>query len=76
MKTVEKIETFDGIIHDSYRLAKIHLEKKFGELLTPLAHRLTQAEKYVKIAEILESELETMRALLRIHDDLKMEAPE
>lgn len=72
MKAVTKIITCDGGAHDSTDDAKRHLEKVYGLELTRLAHRIIKAEKYVKITELLDSETDTLRNLIRLKDDMEM----
>lgn len=72
MTTVEMIRTYDGQVFGDEGLARRHLEKQLGELITTLAHRLTRAEKYTKIVAILESETETFRKIVQIQDDMQL----
>lgn len=41
MKRVTMYQTFDGFRHDTPRDAEKHLDKKLGELITPLAHKFS-----------------------------------
>jgi hypothetical protein len=76
MNTISAVETFDGRIHRTQQEARHHLEKLLGDVMLPLAGRLAQAEKYTKIADMLNSETETLRAIVQIQDDMKLEASE
>lgn len=71
MNLVQKFETFDGKLHDSQEAAGRHLEDLKMELIGRIAHRVVAVDfKWTKIVELLAAELETMRQLVRISDDM------
>lgn len=76
MKTIERIETFDGEIHPSFREAQKHLEELMGEILSPMARTLAQLGKFKDTLAFLESNVEAFRQIVRIRDDMKMEESE
>lgn len=75
MKRVSRIQTFDGLLHESPQAAQRHLDKLYGDLLLPLCHKLVHKTngKYGKTADFLDANLETFAALLRIKQDMTPE---
>jgi hypothetical protein len=76
MKTIQKIQTFDGVLHDTHGGGRRHLEKMLGNVVSPLAHRLHQMNFAQKQEALAESEVDTMREIIRIVDDLGLEPPD
>jgi predicted patatin/cPLA2 family phospholipase len=76
MRTIFVVETFDGQIHRTPQDARRYLEKKLGDILLPLAHKLTKAEKYTRIVDILAAETETFRSIIQIQDDIQEDIQE
>lgn len=76
MKHITRIETFDGETHPNEKDAQRHLDNLFGEYLCALARKVTQTGKYKDALDILETEIGTMRTLVQIHDDMKLEREE
>lgn len=72
MRQVIKIQTFDGKIHDSQADAKRHLDALYADELCRLAHKLTTAEKYSKICEVLNDNLNAFSAMLAIKADFAL----
>lgn len=69
MRRVTKVETYDGKIHDTEAAARKHLDAQYADVLCRLAHKLTTAEKYAKICEILDESSDAFRAMLTIKAD-------
>jgi hypothetical protein len=66
-------KTSDGQIHTNHDAAVKHADKRYGDELTAIAHRLVQIEKYSKMTEFLESNLDEFRRLLALRDDIRLE---
>lgn len=76
MRRVTKIETYDGKIHDTEAAARKHLDAQYADVLCRLAHKLTAAEKYANICEVLDASGDALRAMLAIKADLAIEPRE
>ena len=76
MRSVTHIETYDGALHDTGSAAIHHLEKKLGDVMLPLAKQIVNDPKYGKVCDLLNASTETLREIVRIQDDMKMEARE
>lgn len=76
MRTVTRIETYDGALHDTRSAANHHLDVALGNVMLPLVKSLVAAEKYGKMVEVFNANTEALREIVRIKDDMKMEASE
>lgn len=72
MKIVSHVQTFDDALHPNQLAAKKHLEKLEADILCPLAHRIVREQKYATVVEILANEIQTMRKLIQIRDDMEL----
>lgn len=76
MKIVKRVQTYDNILHESTKEAKKHLDKKFGEIITKHAHRLSALQKYTDICDYLEENLKDFKNAIEIQNDLKITCDE
>lgn len=76
MKYVDRIETSDGVLHTSAINAQRHAQKRYGEALTRLAHKLVQCEKYVATAEFIDENINAFVALSLLKKDIVLEPRE
>lgn len=72
MKYIERVMTYDGVLHISQNPAKQHLERKYANIICPLAHRLNNL-KFSELSEYIDKNLDTFAELIRIKNDMKME---
>lgn len=70
MRRVSRVQTSDGVLHNSERDARAYCERRVGPLLTHHAHTLVHIDKYTGILEYLESNLDAFAEARR----WKMEA--
>lgn len=73
MKRIIKIQTQDGMIHNSVREAKNHADKLYGNKLCNLAHNALKQLKYKDMTEFIHNNLHEFVELQRLAQDLKME---
>lgn len=73
MRQVTKIETFDGVLHDNVKEARKHLEVQYADVLCPLAHKITAAEKYSKICDLVDANLAEFAKLIKIKEDMALQ---
>jgi len=57
MRRVTRVQTRDGVLHNSEHEARAYCERKVGPLLTSHAHRLVHLDKYSQILSHLEEAL-------------------
>jgi hypothetical protein len=76
MRWVEKVQTSDGQLHDHERRALDHAEKRYGDALTALAHRLVRVEKYTAMCDFLDANIAEFVALEALKADCIMERDE
>ena len=76
MKRITLIQTFDGKTHVSTAEAERHLDHLLGHALCTLAQKVVETGKYKDALRILEEEIETMRTILQIKDDMTLETEE
>lgn len=69
MRQVYRIQTLDGVLHESKTKANKHLESKYADVLCPIAHKLTQM-KYTDILEYIDSHLDLFQSLIAIKADM------
>ena len=74
MKRVSKWETSDGLLHDSFYEAKSHAENRYDLQLSKMAHELVVVEKYTEMLDKLNGFTGSMKLLLALGQDLKVDA--
>jgi uncharacterized Fe-S cluster-containing protein len=72
MQKITAFKTQDGVIHESYKLAKDHAERLYGNQLTKMAHELVRIEKYTNMVDVLDGYKGSMSLLLKLSDDLHL----
>jgi hypothetical protein len=72
MKPVDAFRTADGVLHDSFRAAKSHAEKRYGDCLTRLAHEMLRCEKYVAMTDYLDTNTDRFAELLMLKADCEL----
>lgn len=70
MKTITKVQTDDGTIHDSSEAALKHLDARFADALLPLAKKLTACSRYTEVCDVLSNNLNAMREMVRLSDEI------
>lgn len=73
MRQVVKIQTRDGVLHDSPEDARRHADRVYGEALTRLAHRAVALDKYTKMVDFLDANLDAFVELKALKQDMEME---
>lgn len=76
MKTVTKIQTQDGCLHDNEQRAKSHADQVYGEALSKAAHKLSHLTKYSDWMEFIDANLDTFTKLKALKDDIEHESDE
>lgn len=71
MKTVQRIITYDGKIHEDVRAAKHHLDVMYGNIIMPLSHQLYQLNGTTTISKYIDANLDTFELLKTIKSDMK-----
>lgn len=73
MKTVTKIQTRDGVLHDNEASAKRHANKVYADALSTLAAKLVKIEKYSPMMDFLDTRLDDFIELRALADDTVLE---
>ena len=76
MKTVQKLQTRDGVIHDSVDKAKRHLTKKYESILGGIVDELVSKVQFhskskIPVYDILNANIDKFGELLEIIDDME-----
>ncbi len=69
---VTRFETLDGALHASPLDAKRHAEKRYGDALTAISHKLARLEKYAAIQDFIDANLGEFTALAELREDCEM----
>lgn len=75
MKTIQLIQTFDGVTHSDYLKAKRYLERLYANEIARLSHRFI-GKKLTGIAEVIDSNLDVIVKLKKIKDDMNLVSEE
>lgn len=74
MRIVNKIETFDGELHDEVDDAISHVENIYGKKLTAIAHAIVGLDwRYTAVLEYIDKHLVEFVQLYEIRKDLQMD---
>ena len=73
MEKITCFKTRDGKIHETMSDAKRHAESAYGNALTQLAHQIINVEKYAKICEYIDVNIEKFAELKALKDDIEVE---
>ena len=74
MKKITAWETSDGAIHIDFARAQSHADRRYGDLLTALAHGAVKVSKYVEMLDWLESNAEKFEELNALRRDALLES--
>jgi len=69
MKWVRNVQTRDGTLHNNVLRATEHAERLYGEALSRLAHRAVAVEKYSKMMEFIDANLDAFIELKALKAD-------
>ncbi|APL99263.1 hypothetical protein [Bordetella phage CN2] len=73
MKRVIRFQTADGALHETASAARGHADRRYGDALTRLAHRAVQQEKYTKICDFIDKNLDAFEELKALKVDIDLE---
>jgi hypothetical protein len=73
MKRVYKIQTSDGVLHDSQRDATRHAERRYGDALLSLGRDLAN-QKYTFVTDYIDANLDAFAALTDLKNDHLLDA--
>lgn len=73
MKTVVKVMTFDGKLHNTQKDAVRYVEAIYADKLSKIALKLVQIGKYAATGDYINDNLSLFLELASIKDDLQME---
>ena len=73
MKTVSKVMTFDGKLHDTQKDATRHVDAIYADKLSKIALKLVQIGKYAATGDYINDNLSLFVELASIKADLVME---
>lgn len=76
MNKVVRFQTSDNALHTTYTEAKRHAENRYDNLLTGLATQALRQEKYVKMCEFIDANLDTFVELSRLKADILLDHKE
>jgi hypothetical protein len=80
MFKIELIQTFDGKRHESKKDALRHLDKVYGDKICKIGRDISQLieykDRYVKITEFIDENLNLFNELSRIKADMEIEEEE
>lgn len=72
MQKLNVYKTADNVLFENVSDAMRHLDAKYADLLTKLAHQLVALDKYTKICEFLDNNLSCFVELNKIKEDMKL----
>lgn len=70
MKIIQRIETFDGKVHDDVDAALHHLNVTHADVLSKIAHELVQLQKFTAIGNWVDNHLGLFLDLYAIKQDM------
>ena len=73
MKRVIRFQTVDGALHETASAARGHADRRYGEAMTRLAHRAVQQEKYTKMVDFIDNNLDAFVELKALKADIDLE---
>lgn len=73
MKKVVRFETSDGKLHETRVSAISHADKRYGDLLTSLAHKLVRIEKYNAMGIFIADNIDQFVELATLRKDYELE---
>lgn len=76
MRPVSRYQTRDNQLHLTEKDAKRHAEKLYGLGVSTLAHKLLQCDKYSKMQEFIDQNLDAFIELKTLKLDMECEKPE
>lgn len=76
MKEIIVYKTQDGNLYESFHKAKKHAEDAYGTKLLNLSTKLVQIEKYTKMSDFLDENLELFLELGRLKKDIELQPVE
>ena len=69
MKWVQRIQTRDGLVHETPQAAKRHAEARYADKLLPLSHKLI-VQRLGDMAGFVDANLDAFIELKALKDDL------
>jgi hypothetical protein len=69
MRTITVWQTLDGTLHTDLQRARSHADQALGDAITKLSHKLAPMN-YTNTADCLLDQIETLRYIVALHDDL------
>ena len=75
MRYIHRIQTSDGVVHESLEKAKRHADDRYGQALTDLARKLVLLEKYTKVMDFIDQNLQDFTALAALKRDMEVDNP-
>jgi len=77
MKEITAYITSDGKVHDDFQKALKHVDDRYGNELCKISRDLAKLDsKYANINDYLDSNIETLRHLIALRDDINVETNE
>lgn len=73
MRRVIRFQTADGELHETASAARGHADRRYGDALTRLAHRAVRQEKYTKMCEFIDNNLDAFVELKALKADIDLE---
>lgn len=73
MRSLIVYQTSDGQQFEHREDADRHADRRYGELVTKLAHELVQIDKYSRMALFIDENLDRFVALKALKDDMQLE---
>ena len=73
MKRVIRFQTADGALHETASAARGHADRRYGDAMTRLAHRAVQQEKYTKMVDFIDNNLDAFEELKALKADIDLE---
>jgi hypothetical protein len=71
MKWVQRIQTRDGMVHETEKAAKRHAEARYADKLLPLSHKLI-AQRLGDLAGFVDANLDKFLELKALKDDIEL----
>jgi|GEM_PF-6292275 len=71
MHKIIRIETNDENQFETEKEARKYLDKKYGDRLTTIVHKILKHEKYISLCEFIDANLELFQELIDLKNELK-----
>lgn len=76
MRRMTMFQTSDGLLHETQEQAARHADRRYGNALTSLVHKLCRIEKYAAMSAFVDENLSRFNDLAALKADVDLVPPE